>query len=163
MKLYKKQVRPMIVNGGIQGCATTKTPLLPEQIWFDEEIVTDADKLAWEKTIKNKDAYASLSMECRYSEVEDIKKETEPSEKMNDYKAFCQNEVSDFIKQELAKQNEPLRMDYIGYSSHDCESWYECPKCKAHYGSWSFINGAVTVTDGKFKCHECGTILYVPK
>lgn len=82
---------------------------------------------------------------------------------MDNYKAFCQNEVSDFIKQELAKQNDPLRMNYIGYSSHDDESWYECPKCKAHYGSWSFINGSVTVTDGKFKCHECGTILYVPK
>lgn len=77
MKLYKKQLRPMIVNDGVQGCATTKTPLLPEHIWFDEEIVTDEDKLMWEKTIKNKDAYASLSMECRYFEVEDNKKETE--------------------------------------------------------------------------------------
>lgn len=75
MKLYKKQLRPMIVSDGVQGCTTTKTPLLPEYIWFDEEIVTDKDKLMWEKAIKNKDAYASLSMECRYSEVEDIKKE----------------------------------------------------------------------------------------
>lgn len=76
MKLYKKQLRPMIVSDGVQGCATTKTPLLPEHIWFDEESVTDTDKLIWEKTIKDKDSYASLSMECRYSEVEDIKKET---------------------------------------------------------------------------------------
>lgn len=82
---------------------------------------------------------------------------------MDDYKPLYRNEISDFIKQELAKQNAPLEMDYIGYSSHDAESWYECPKCKVHYGSWSFINGTVTVTDGKFKCHKCGTILYVPK
>ena len=82
---------------------------------------------------------------------------------INDCKPFYQSEVSDFIKQELAKQNKPLEMIYVGFSRPDCESWYECPKCKARYGSWSFINGTVTVTDGKFKCHKCETILYVPK
>lgn len=82
---------------------------------------------------------------------------------MNDYKAFCQNEVSDFIKQELAKQNDPLEMIYVGFSPHDCESLYKCPTCGHICGSWAFVNGAITVTDGKFKCHKCGTILYVPK
>jgi hypothetical protein len=79
------------------------------------------------------------------------------------YKPFYQDEVSDFIKQELAKQNNPLDLIYTGFSPHDCESWYKCPKCEEQYGSWSFVNGGVTITDGKFKCRKCGTILYEPK
>lgn len=51
------------------------------------------------------------------------------------YKPFYQDEVSDFIKQELAKQNNPLNLIHIGFSPHDCESWYACPKCEEHYGS----------------------------
>lgn len=82
---------------------------------------------------------------------------------MDDYKPFCQDEISDFIKQELAKQNKPLDLIYIGFSSHDCESWYKCPKCEEQYGSWSFVNGGVTVTDKKFKCKRCGTILNEPR
>lgn len=82
---------------------------------------------------------------------------------MDDYKPFYQNEISDFIKQELAKQNKPLDLIYMGFSSHDCESWYQCPKCGERYGDWSFVNGGVTITDGKFKCHKCGTILNEPR
>ena len=36
---------------------------------------------------------------------------------MDDRKPFYQNEVSDFIKQELAKQNAPLEMIYVGVFS----------------------------------------------
>ena len=78
-------------------------------------------------------------------------------------KTFNQDEVSDFIKQELAKQNKPLDLIYIGFSPHDCEGWYKCPKCEEQYGSWSFVNGAITVTDKKFKCKKCGTVLNVPR
>ena len=73
------------------------------------------------------------------------------------------NIESDFIKQELAKQNKPLDLIHIGFSSHDCESQYKCPKCRKQYGSWSFVNGGVIITDGKFRCQECNTILNVPK
>lgn len=79
------------------------------------------------------------------------------------YKTFNQNEVSDFIKNELAKQNEPLEMDYIGYSSHDAETWYKCPKCGEKYGGWSFVNGSIILTDGMFKCCKCKTILKEPR
>ena len=79
------------------------------------------------------------------------------------YKTFNQNEVSDFIKNELAKQNKPLKLKYVGYSSHDAESRYECPECKYPYGSWDFVNGKVMLTDGKFRCLKCKTILYEPR
>ena len=82
---------------------------------------------------------------------------------MDDYKPLYQNEVSDFIKQELAKQNKPLNMIYTGYSSHDCEAWYKCPKCQQAYGSWGFVNGSIIQTDGKFRCRKCNTILNVPE
>ena len=27
----------------------------------------------------------------------------------------------------------------IGFCSHDCEVWYRCPVCGAHFGSWSIF------------------------
>ena len=78
-------------------------------------------------------------------------------------KTFNQDEINDFIRKELDKQNNPLDMIYLGFSSHDCEAWYRCPKCDETYGSWSFFNGGIITTDGKFKCKKCGTILKVPE
>lgn len=49
-----------------------------------------------------------------------------------------------------------LMLHYIGYSSHDDETWYECPTCKKRYSGWALKN------DGsEFEC-ECGQKLYSP-
>lgn len=49
-----------------------------------------------------------------------------------------------------------LSLRYIGFSSHDCESWYECPTCKKRYSGWTLKN------DGsEFEC-ACGQKLYSP-
>lgn len=51
---------------------------------------------------------------------------------------------------------------YVGYSSHDDESRYQCPICKEGYGSWDFINGSVRVMNGLFRC-KCGQLLKKPE
>ena len=49
-----------------------------------------------------------------------------------------------------------VMLHYIGYSSHDDETWYECPTCKKRYSGWTLKN------DGsEFEC-ECGQKLYSP-
>lgn len=42
----------------------------------------------------------------------------------------------------------------IGYSSHDAESWFECPVCKRQYHSWGFFHEGINSGD-VFQC-ECG-------
>lgn len=32
------------------------------------------------------------------------------------------------------------RAIHIGFSEHDCESWYRCPICKQTFGSWTIYN-----------------------
>ncbi len=55
----------------------------------------------------------------------------------------------------------PINMVAIGYSSHDCESWYACPLCRTQYGSWEFFHKHLKGGD-VFKC-SCGQKLYVPE
>ena len=57
----------------------------------------------------------------------------------------------------------PNEMIYVGFSPHDCERIYKCPTCGNVCGSWDFVNGTITVTDGKFKCKVCKTILREPR
>ena len=49
-------------------------------------------------------------------------------------------------------------MRNIGYSQHDCESWYECPNCKKEIGAWSLFHNDIHSGD-IFEC-DCGTRLY---
>ena len=65
------------------------------------------------------------------------------------------------IKSE-GKQEKPGKLKYVGYSSHDDESRYQCPICKEGYGSWDFINGSVRMTNGLFRC-KCGKLLKKPE
>lgn len=58
---------------------------------------------------------------------------------------------------ELKVSEKPMNLKYKGFSSHDCESWYECPTCGESYGSWS-LWGKPSET---FKC-KCGTNLIYP-
>ena len=65
------------------------------------------------------------------------------------------------IKQ--TKEISPMKLKYIGYSSHDDESQYRCPVCNKFYGGWDFVNGTVkTNEDGVFTC-ECGMPLRRPE
>ena len=45
------------------------------------------------------------------------------------------------------------KLDYIGFSDHDCESHYKCPFCGEHYGAYSIPIG------GLFKC-KCGKYVW---
>ena len=65
------------------------------------------------------------------------------------------------IKSE-GKQEKPGELKYVGYSSHDDESRYQCPFCEEGYGSWDFINGSVRITNGLFRC-KCGKLLKKPE
>lgn len=60
------------------------------------------------------------------------------------------------------KPEKPGELKYVGYSSHDDESRYQCPVCKEGYGSWDFINGSVRVMNGLFRC-KCGKLLKKPE
>lgn len=53
-----------------------------------------------------------------------------------------------------------LQMKYVGYSPHDCESWYKCPKCGKEYGSWKFYHSGLKGGD-VFSC-RCGAKLQIP-
>jgi DNA-directed RNA polymerase subunit RPC12/RpoP len=66
------------------------------------------------------------------------------------------------LKRRQQMNENAKEMEYNGYSSHDAETHYTCPNCGKDYGGWSFVNGAVNVTDHKFRC-ECGTLLKVPR
>ena len=56
--------------------------------------------------------------------------------------------------------NDCLRMIYNGFSQHDCEGHWKCPKCNKDYGDWGFFNKGLKGGD-TFIC-ECGTNLIVP-
>lgn len=44
---------------------------------------------------------------------------------------------------------------YIGFSSHDCESWYKCPYCDRAIGSWSFPSSEEIRRGIKLYCPRC--------
>ena len=49
-------------------------------------------------------------------------------------------------------------MRHIGYSSHDDESWFECPNCNKHIGAWSLFHKGIHSGD-IFEC-DCGEKLF---
>lgn len=60
-------------------------------------------------------------------------------------------------EKEFNQTSPGVMLHYIGYSSHDDETWYECPTCKKRYSGWRLKN------DGsEFEC-ECGQKLYSPR
>lgn len=86
--------------------------------------------------------------------------------KTND-KEFNYDKIPEKTEYEYSKyEGEAKELNYVGFSSHDCESWYECPMCHAKYGSWGFFHmekSEKEEKDGKlvFTC-KCGTKLYIP-
>lgn len=51
---------------------------------------------------------------------------------------------------------------YCGFSSHDCESVYRCPKCNATFGDWG-LERTLTVTDhyAVVDCWKCKSKLII--
>lgn len=71
MKLYKKQLRPMVVGPMLQGFGQDYYPLFGAYQWFDEDNVTIKTKQEWENEIKEKDNWNTMKIEVRYVEVQD--------------------------------------------------------------------------------------------
>lgn len=75
---------------------------------------------------------------------------------------FTEYTNSDEVKpaeteKEFNQSSPCISLHYIGYSSHDDETWYECPTCKKRYSGWTLKN------DGsEFEC-ACGQKLYSPR
>ena len=81
-------------------------------------------------------------------------------------KIICTDSFQDALTllelSESEDKEKPGKLKYVGYSSHDSESRYQCPVCKEGYGSWDFINGSVRVMNGLFRC-KCGQLLKKPE
>lgn len=71
MKTYRKQIRPMFVGPMLMGFSQDYYPFYGEEVWFNEEEVTEADKFKWEKEIKNHDSWGSMEIEERFIEYEE--------------------------------------------------------------------------------------------
>lgn len=48
---------------------------------------------------------------------------------------------------------------YLGFSSHDCESRYRCPRCNNIFGSWSVFNNKENENGTNLYCPSCKTEL----
>ncbi len=89
----------------------------------------------------------------------------------DDYLDLCQKCSDDLVswvrnvkaesEDKIDTSDLPIKMTAIAYSTHDCESWYECPSCRTQYGSWGFYHNNQKGGD-IFTC-SCGQKLYVPK
>ena len=70
MKIYKRQIRPMIIPPALHGFSCIPSPLLGEDAWFDED--NEDRKGAWEMLIK--DPMSRLDIEERYVCIGDLDK-----------------------------------------------------------------------------------------
>ena len=43
----------------------------------------------------------------------------------------------------------------VGFCSHDCEIWYECPHCKKKFGSWTVFLQEKNENGTKKYCPYC--------
>ena len=68
--------------------------------------------------------------------------------------------------------NDPKKLEYVGFSSHDCDPKYRCPICKENYNGWDFINGRCKTykmswgyykDKNVFECLKCKSILIDPR
>ena len=70
MKIYKKQVRPMVVPPALQGFNCESYPLMPNDYWYNEEDELILREL-WEKEAqKAEGGWGRLEIEERYTEIE---------------------------------------------------------------------------------------------
>lgn len=64
-------------------------------------------------------------------------------------------EIVELQKKKIAGNKEKPKAEYIGFSSHDCESHYRCPVCNGTFGSWSLERNE----NGNRYCPRCKTEL----
>ena len=50
---------------------------------------------------------------------------------------------------------------YKGFSSHDCESWYECPVCNKLFGDWVIFIQSENENGTNDYCPYCGSELEI--
>lgn len=43
----------------------------------------------------------------------------------------------------------------VGFCSHDCEAWYECPHCGEKFGSWTVFHQEKNENGTKKYCPNC--------
>lgn len=67
MKIYKRQIRPMIKPPALQGFNTDLKPFFHSDAWFDEDM---EDHLQFRYKEENKDPMSTLVFDERYVEVE---------------------------------------------------------------------------------------------
>lgn len=103
------------------------------------------------KRLADRMTYSEAIMNCFYAKGIRYRKATK----------IKLNELLE-IANRLDKQEKPGELKYVGYSSHDSESRYQCPVCKEGYGGWDFINGSVRAVNGLFRC-KCGKLLKKPE
>ena len=54
----------------------------------------------------------------------------------------------------IKADNSIPKIKNVGYSQHDCETWYECPYCKEQMGSWQLFHEGVKEGEA-FECPKC--------
>ena len=47
---------------------------------------------------------------------------------------------SELKRIEEAQQEKPKKPEYVGYNSHDSETFYRCPYCHKTFGDWSLFH-----------------------
>ena len=66
MKLYKKQVRPTLYGPMLPGFGQGISWLFPEDVWFDEDEVTEELEEEWREQAQRKDSMCVMKLEWRY-------------------------------------------------------------------------------------------------
>lgn len=66
MKLYKKQVRPTLYGPMLPGFGQGISWLFSEDVWFDEDEVTEELEEEWREQAQQKDAMCVMKLEWRY-------------------------------------------------------------------------------------------------
>ena len=69
MKIYKKQVRPMVVTPALQGFNCKSYPLMPNDYWYAEEDESVLKKIWEEQAQKAEGGWGRLEIEERYTEI----------------------------------------------------------------------------------------------
>ena len=77
MKLYKRQIRPMMYSPGCQGFSDTYIPIKNMDDWYDEEwsngqCTEDLLTAYYSKKVKEKDPWATIKFDERYVVVSKI-------------------------------------------------------------------------------------------
>ena len=72
MKLYKRQIRPMISPPAIPGMNCSDYPLEDEEIWYDEDFDFSKDMKIWKDyVLRQEGPWAKIVFQERFVPVDD--------------------------------------------------------------------------------------------